>query len=553
MRRLPAPEVEVHERPHRVERLVVLGLPVPVELEPVRGGHLVVAQLPHPRQGVAVEGLHLLGGRVRIGHGQHGVRPALEIPVVQARRVGVMLLRIPAGVHVEHDPAGPVRPGPVVAEAEPQVGLADPGGPVDHGQGAGQQSPTQHLVELRTSGGNARGHRRRILAARSRSGQATLTHRRGESYLDTCHAEWSGTRRVPRRPPCSPRSPAISRRCRCPRSGSPDRGPTRARSRWSTSPRVTRGTAADLAARVPDLPVVALVAPGAVPPASCYAHLTAPRRARRAGRHAAQRVRPRVGPPRGRRHPARDGAAQPDRGQPLRRARHRRPAHPDPEQGARDHPQRRGLGLPRRGVAGRAGAAPVQAGPERLGPRPVHRVHPADRRGQRRRSRGPDLVGPPAGRRLRAAARLAVPDQPRVRRARRLPHPVDAGGADGHAPGHRDRRPAAHQLQARRLGDPRAARPPSRPRSSPTPSAFAASPPRSRRRPPSRSRTAACTSPSRPCSRASCRPRSPPSSRGTPRPPATPSGWPTSRWRSPPRSIGPTTALSARSASPPTR
>jgi len=34
--------------------------------------------------------------------------------------------------------------------------------------------------------------------------------------------------------------------------------------------------AADLAARAPDLPVVALVAPGATPPAACYAYVTTP-------------------------------------------------------------------------------------------------------------------------------------------------------------------------------------------------------------------------------------------------------------------------------------
>ena len=157
----PAPrrEVEVHEGPHRVEGLVVLGLPVPVELDPVRARDLVVAQLADPRQRVAVEGLHLLVGRVRLGHGQHRVRPALEVPAVQPRGVGVVLLGVAADVHVEDDAAGPVGPGAVVAEPQAQVGLADAGGPVHDRQGARQQPAAQHLVQPGTARGYARGHR----------------------------------------------------------------------------------------------------------------------------------------------------------------------------------------------------------------------------------------------------------------------------------------------------------------------------------------------------------------------------------------------------------
>jgi hypothetical protein len=61
-------EVEVDERTHGVEGLVVLRFPVPVELEPVRGRHLIVAELADPRQRIAVVGRDLVGGRKRIGH-----------------------------------------------------------------------------------------------------------------------------------------------------------------------------------------------------------------------------------------------------------------------------------------------------------------------------------------------------------------------------------------------------------------------------------------------------------------------------------------------------
>src|SRR5437879_2013148 len=62
------------------------------------------------------------------------------------------------------------------------------------------------------------------------------------------------------------------------------------------------------------------------------------------------------------------------------------------------------------------------------------------------------LVPAAAARPLLARAganRLAVPDQPLVRRALPLSNEVDAGGADAHAPGRDAGRPAAHQLQAR--------------------------------------------------------------------------------------------------------
>src|SRR2546428_3171994 len=71
-------EVEVEERPHRVERVVVGGLPVPVELPRAVGRrHLEVAHAAHPLECVAVERVHLIGRRVRLGHRPHPVRPLL--------------------------------------------------------------------------------------------------------------------------------------------------------------------------------------------------------------------------------------------------------------------------------------------------------------------------------------------------------------------------------------------------------------------------------------------------------------------------------------------
>ena len=166
--------------------------------------------------------------------------------------------------------------------------------------------------------------------------------------------------------------------------------------------------AAALAASAPDLPVVALVAPGATPAVPCYAYVAAPAAPEvlaAALRNACDHARR---PARGRREPPRAAGAQPDRRQPLRRAGHRRAPHPHPEQGARDHPERRGLPLRGGGRGRRHRAAALQAGAERFGPGAVHRVHPADRRRQRGRLRGADRRGAPARRRLRAASRARI-------------------------------------------------------------------------------------------------------------------------------------------------
>ena len=90
-------QMEVDEGPHGVQRVVVLRLPVPVELEPaVRRRHLIVAQLARPGQRVAIARGHLAGRRKGSGHGRHGVPPALERPIVEPGCVLVMLLGVAA-------------------------------------------------------------------------------------------------------------------------------------------------------------------------------------------------------------------------------------------------------------------------------------------------------------------------------------------------------------------------------------------------------------------------------------------------------------------------
>ena len=79
-------------------------------------------------------------------HREHGVGPAAESPVEEAFGVLGMPLRITPAVHVEDETRSAVGVAPVVAEGEAQMGLPDPGGAVDHGQGAGEEPPTQHRV-----------------------------------------------------------------------------------------------------------------------------------------------------------------------------------------------------------------------------------------------------------------------------------------------------------------------------------------------------------------------------------------------------------------------
>ena len=118
--------------------------------------------------------------------------------------------------------------------------------------------------------------------------------------------------------------------------------------------------------------------------------------------------------------------AERDRRQPVRGAGHRRAPGHDPGQGARDHPQRRRVDLPRPGGS-RPASAPLQADPERLRHVPFREFTiPSARRA--RPAMSPSRRDPAPGRRLRAAPGRALPHQPVVRPAGRLPHQVDAGG-----------------------------------------------------------------------------------------------------------------------------
>jgi hypothetical protein len=77
-----------------------------------------------------------------------------------------VLLRIAAAVHVEHDPPRAVHRAAGLGEGESEVGLADAGGAVHHGQGAGQETAAEHVVESCEAGRNACVHERRFYTAR---------------------------------------------------------------------------------------------------------------------------------------------------------------------------------------------------------------------------------------------------------------------------------------------------------------------------------------------------------------------------------------------------
>jgi hypothetical protein len=87
------------------------------------------------------------------------MRPAPERPAEQALGIGMMLLRVAADVHVEEDAGAAVGGAPVCGIGEAEVRLADAGGPVDHGERAGEKAASQHGVEPRKSRRDARCHR----------------------------------------------------------------------------------------------------------------------------------------------------------------------------------------------------------------------------------------------------------------------------------------------------------------------------------------------------------------------------------------------------------
>ena len=100
------------------------------------------------------------GGGYGIGHGRHRVGPWAQGPSKEARGVLVVLLRIAPAVEVEDDAARAVGGQAVVGEGEAEVGLADAGGAVDHGQRPREQAAAEHGVELGDSGRSSPSHER---------------------------------------------------------------------------------------------------------------------------------------------------------------------------------------------------------------------------------------------------------------------------------------------------------------------------------------------------------------------------------------------------------
>ena len=204
-------------------------------------------------------------------------------------------------------------------------------------------------------------------------------------------------------------------------------------------------------------------------------------------------------------------------------------AGPDPHAGAAHHRERRRLALPRgarRRAARRATCASSSRRTTRCPTCPSRRTRcrsttPASRATRRppaSRSSSPTCTCCPTD--------VALPPEPQLRRDVRLPHQVDARDPDEDPPRRGHRRAAAHQPQARpdaRLLDDDEVR--ARGASRSTRAAWS-SRPRSRRRRPSRSRTAGCTRTSSGCSRASSPRPSRRSSRATRRRPATPGASP---------------------------
>ena len=174
-----------------------------------------------------------------------------------------------------------------------------------------------------------------------------------------------------------------------------------------------------LAAAAPDLPVVALVAPGITPSVKCYAYVGTPAAPpvlaaalRNAGDHARAR---------------READASRRELQELNQIGVSLSAERDTDAlltliltKAREitHSDAGSVYVVEDAADGTARLR-FKLAQNDSRPGPVHRVHPADRRRQRGRARGAHRRGAAARRRLRAAAGLALPRQPRLRRAGR--------------------------------------------------------------------------------------------------------------------------------------
>ena len=275
------------------------------------------------------------------------------------------------------------------------MGLADAGGPVDDGQGARAAARRPASRRAWKSRRYARGHGRVILPTRAGDGQAVGlldTPPTGRSY-SRYHAtpSSSGIPAVPRQLPCSPRSPADLEALPLPSTGAPPRRaeiPTVAASWTSTADAPGRGAPA---ARARPTYRWSPWSPRDATPAALAATPTC----RQAGRRPfvlaaalAQRVRPRARPG-GR--PTRVAASCRSSTRSASRLSAERDTdallEPDPDQGARDHPQRRRA----RSTWWRTpadGTARLRFKLAQNDSRPgaVHRVHPADQRRERGRA-----------------------------------------------------------------------------------------------------------------------------------------------------------------------
>ncbi len=285
-------------------------------------------------------------------------------------------------------PGAAVDDAPVAGEGEAQVGLADAGGAVDHGERAGKEAAprasrraSRKPVETRVvigpdcNEGTRRGSaltsappggsyvsgamhrqfvwypdgfprgRRCSRAARTVRGPSALGGGPGERRADDPGALAAGPRRTTPRPRCRPLASKLAGSRRWWRSSA-----TKARPRL---------------ARRPAMPI----SPKPVAPVRA-------RRARssNAFEHAALTAR-------GRPHPDRAERAQRHRSAAVRRARPRHPARADPHQRARGHAQRRGVDLPRGGAERRPARSSASSSTQNdFVNVPFTRVHDPDQR-----------------------------------------------------------------------------------------------------------------------------------------------------------------------------
>ncbi len=229
--------MEVDERPHGVERVVVHRLPVPVELEAVGGRHLVVAELAHPGQRVAVERAQIGLRGERLGHGGHRVRPPLDGP---SRRAGRRTRRAAGSRRARSCRRGcrgrPSACAPCCANVRPRWVLPMPVAPYTTVTVPGRSPPpsiwSSCAMPLET----------RCVMKSDCTAQLDTFSRAGHR-LGACQAGWSGTLPAPgstfgsrrcRRRPRPPSLPAARVRRARPRRGRGPAGRNPAGARRST-------------------------------------------------------------------------------------------------------------------------------------------------------------------------------------------------------------------------------------------------------------------------------------------------------------------------------